>query len=621
MEAKFAEALDSDQRVGFGLKRKQAFKGAYSSGTTRAVVPLRSTLNSSTSMLCKRRKLDGCKSKYVDSRSYFRKSLVRHYSNFLKSGFPQRIMFYQNGEWTDFPQDLVGMVGKDFQVKKTAVEVDLDGHRILLDFLHMIRLDLKTGLQQPVAWIDEAGSCFFPEIFSDDENELSECCYHGCEKDQASFADSFGSREIKLQLEIDINGVDHAKFKECSGESNAIVKEIQIDQKPESNNYDAEVEDSCNEKSDGKLDKAVAGSQQMEKNLLTEFEPAHGDLDSDSVRSMFLTGTDSIINADILEICRCSSVSMQARLELFEKQVEITKKYRGDANVQYAWLPSSKEALSSTLIYGLGHGGLTKNKSIYGIGVQLVAVNCTHTSANFCDVDENGVQHMVLCRVVLGNMELVHPGSEQFHPSTEDFDSGVDNLQNPRYYVVWHMNMFTHIYPEYVVSFKVLSSAKGYFVGNESKYDISGVTACHGPLGQPFVADVGSDCHAIPLCGRSQEKAVILGSDSPRAPKSPWMPFPMLFSAISDKVSVKDMNLIHIHYDLFKRKKINREEFIKRLRLIVGDNLLRSTITSLQHKVSSMPKPAFIVNASTALKAMVAPKQEGESFCADNAST
>lgn len=82
-------------------------------------------------------------------------------------------------------------------------------------------------------------------------------------------------------------------------------------------------------------------------------------------------------------------------------------------------------------------------------------------SASHCDIDDDGVQHLVLCRVIMGNMELLYPGSGQFHPSSKDFDSGVDNLTKPTYYVVWRMNMSTHIYPESVVSFKVAPSPKG----------------------------------------------------------------------------------------------------------------------------------------------------------------
>lgn len=68
---------------------------------------------------------------------------------------------------------------------------------------------------------------------------------------------------------------------------------------------------------------------------------------------------------------------------------------------------------------------------------------------------------MILCRVILGNIELVLPGSEQFYPSDESFDSGVDNLDNPNQYIVWNMNMNTHIYPEYIVSVNTSPIAKG----------------------------------------------------------------------------------------------------------------------------------------------------------------
>jgi hypothetical protein len=82
-------------------------------------------------------------------------------------------------------------------------------------------------------------------------------------------------------------------------------------------------------------------------------------------------------------------------------------------------------------------------------------------SASHCDIDENGVRHLVFCRVIMGNMELLRPGTRQFRPSSGDYDSGVDDIHNPRYYIVWNMNTNTHICPEYVVSFKVSSAAEG----------------------------------------------------------------------------------------------------------------------------------------------------------------
>ena len=85
---------------------------------------------------------------------------------------------------------------------------------------------------------------------------------------------------------------------------------------------------------------------------------------------------------------------------------------------------------------------------------------CFLDSASYCDDDENGVRHIMLCRVIMGNVEMVNPGSGQCHPSSVQYDSGVDDLQNPRHLIVWSMNMNTHIFPEYVVSLKTSSKSE-----------------------------------------------------------------------------------------------------------------------------------------------------------------
>ena len=79
-------------------------------------------------------------------------------------------------------------------------------------------------------------------------------------------------------------------------------------------------------------------------------------------------------------------------------------------------------------------------------------------SADNCDEDEKGVRYIVFCHVILGNVEVVTPGCRPCRPSSVNFDSGVDDLHNPSQYIVWNMNMKSHIFPEYVVSFKLSSS-------------------------------------------------------------------------------------------------------------------------------------------------------------------
>ncbi|PWA83576.1 Poly(ADP-ribose) polymerase, catalytic domain-containing protein [Artemisia annua] len=47
-------------------------------------------------------------------------------------------------------------------------------------------------------------------------------------------------------------------------------------------------------------------------------------------------------------------------------------------------------------------------------------------------VDGDGVKHILLCRVLLGKTEVVNRFSTQCHPSSEEFDSGVDDSVSPK---------------------------------------------------------------------------------------------------------------------------------------------------------------------------------------------
>ncbi|KAL2518373.1 Inactive poly [ADP-ribose] polymerase RCD1 [Abeliophyllum distichum] len=496
-------------------------------------------------------------------------------------------MCYYHGEWNDFPQAIVKSVQKDLLAKKTAVEVDVNGNIVLLDFLHMMQLDMNSGLHQPIAWIDESGNCFFPEIFSDyDEAHGS---HYEFDKGHGHLAsEPQGPESIKLHVEIEINGSDTFKLKESVGESN--VKQIQVQENPAEKDCD-EVNNSRTRVSATKADEKPEENKEMEGKMVMMVDHVQGFLDADTVKKIFLKGIGSSARAEVVEVHHGSSTTMEARLELFQKQVEITKKYRGDANVQYAWLPCSKGTVSGIMKYGVGHYELSKIKPAYGTGIYLIPADCTEISASYFDVDENDTRHMVFCRVIMGNMELVRSGRKQFHPSSDDFDSGVDNLQNPKQYIVWNTNMNSHIYPEYVVSFKMASDVEGPMVETESRVDVSGVCTCYErPQAQLHLdsssTELGSDCHHV-SAERSLKDAMVLGPSSPRVPKSPWMPFPKLFDAISHEVPSKNMDLVNSNYELFRNKKISRDDFVKKLRLIVGDALLRSAITSLQCKIPS----------------------------------
>lgn len=84
-------------------------------------------------------------------------------------------------------------------------------------------------------------------------------------------------------------------------------------------------------------------------------------------------------------------------------------------------------------------------------------------SSKLLEADDNGVKHMVLCRVILGKIEKVEAGSQQSHPSSTEFDTGVDDPTFPTRYIVWCSNMNRHILPEYIVSFKSTNCLPGNY--------------------------------------------------------------------------------------------------------------------------------------------------------------
>ncbi|CAH8296172.1 unnamed protein product [Eruca vesicaria subsp. sativa] len=551
MDTKIVKVLDSRREDGFSRKRKHAGSyAAYVTGVSCAKLQDVPPPNPLSQVPDKRRKLEGS----YDNLSG--KSLVRYYSYFKKTGIAKRVMIYEKGDWNDLPDHVICAIRNELNEKRATIEFEWCGHHFLLDFLHMHRLDLETGEKTPLAWIDIGGKCFFPEIYENDER--NDNCNHN---NSMEYSKQYAPHEIRLRLEIDVNaGEPRLNLEECSDESG-------------DNMDDDPAEDSCSRR----VEAAVSKWDETDAIAVSGIKPAGAEgLEKDAVKKMFAVGTASLGHVAVLDVGRFSSEIAQARLELFQKQVEITKKHRGDANVRYAWLPAKREVLSGIMMQGLGVGGAFIRKSIYGVGIHLTAADCPYFSARYCDIDENGVRYMLLCRVIMGNMELLRGYKAQFFSGGEEYDNGVDDVENPKNYIVWNINMNTHIYPEYVVRFKlsVPHNAEGNLV---ARHDNSGVTS-EGPKDLPPQLDLNGP-------ERGSGSANSVGSSTTK-PKSPWMPFPTLFAAISHKIAEKDMSFINADYQQLREKKITRGEFVRKLRGIVGDDLLRSTLTALQNQAS-----------------------------------
>ncbi|CAH8357995.1 unnamed protein product [Eruca vesicaria subsp. sativa] len=522
MESNVVKVLDSSFKDEPEKKRKHSTY--YESG--RSFAKMQCVLSPNCSKLDQRRKLDGG-NKVDATENHSGKSLVRYYSYFKKTGVPKRVMFYENGEWTDLPDHIICPIRNDLEAKRAAIEINMSGRCFLLDFLHMHRLDLETGVRTHLAWIDITGKCFFPEVYEWD-----------CEENQEQHDEC----EIKLHLEVDVKGV-------VQPSSNGEYE------------YEESSEDSCSRGS----------------NMFSSVKPADEEVDIEAVKEKFVLSMATLGgHVELLDAYRFSVDIAQGRQSLFQKQAEITKLLRGDANIRYAWVPVKKKLLPAVMKHGLGVGGEFIKKSKYGVGVHLSAENCPYFSATHCDIAENGVRHMVLCRVIMGNMEPLGNGDRaQFFTGGEKYDNGVDNVLSPKHYLVWNMNVNTHVYPELVVSFKLLSipNAEGKLLSvAQSKHDESSGLTLEGAKGSL------SNGTGRARNGNSNVSSAL-------------MPYPLLFKAISRKIAQKDMEMITADYQHLREKKISREEFSKKLRVIVGDDdLLRTTITAIQRLPPSAMK-------------------------------
>ena len=306
MESNFVKVLDSSFKDGPGKKRKHPdyCESGGSFAKLQCVLSPTEKLNSGN--------------KVNASENLSGKSLVRYYSYFKKTGVPKRVMIYENGEWTDLPDHVICAIKKDLEAKRAAIEVNWSGRCFVLDFLHMHRLDLETGVRTHLAWIDIAGKCFFPQVYERDREE-----------DQC---------EIKLHLEVDVNGVVQPSLNESS-------------------------EDSCS----------------LGTNILSSVKPdEEEEVNIDAVKEKFVLGMATLGHVELLDAYRFSGDTAKDRQSLFNKQADITKLRRGDANIRYAWVPVKKKLLSSVMKHGLGVCGEFIKKSKYGVGVHLTAANCPY---------------------------------------------------------------------------------------------------------------------------------------------------------------------------------------------------------------------------------------------------
>ncbi|XP_051203938.1 inactive poly [ADP-ribose] polymerase RCD1 isoform X2 [Lolium perenne] len=441
--------------------------------------------------------------------------------NYLKSGVPSRVVFYRQGSWCDFPDKVVKSIVDAFKEDKSSVVVVMDDQPLLVDFLSMTLVNLNTRKQRSVAWLDGTNKWSFPSSFFDEEVDES----------------------TRLGMGVGKGGAQGVLGGNVMKPPSDVAKQVMLEASPP----------------------VLQNSSAL--NVLRK-KIVHVERGSESfmfVQNLFLSGMGSFaVPNNILHIHRYSpkDITAQCRHEAFERQMRLTGQKSGTGIARYGWLGSGKQDIVSVITNGLlGTEKITHETEI-GAGIYLSPENRAFTSVGFCDVDEKGVQYMLLCRAILGNTGVIKPGSQE--EFLRIYDSGVDNCSNPNYYVMWPSHLGTHISLEYLISFRLAPKVQEYFL------------SLKGLWLRPPPKEVKVDLSILqPVLCRTNE-----------GPTSPWISFRVLFEAIQDSISFLARELLYRHYEELKENKITRDEMVKRMMIIVGEELLLDTLTKLKYSPS-----------------------------------
>ncbi|CAF2045868.1 hypothetical protein BRARA_I03220 [Brassica rapa] len=263
-----------------------------------------------------------------------------------------------------------------------------------------------------------------------------------------------------------------------------------------------------------------------------------GNQEHDVIKACFLSGLGAAFAVDTtVESVRKTSteeVAARARYVAFRIFTEaMARKNGGDPNVKYGWFAGSREEIERIVSYGFSSREIDDGS--HGIGVHLVPSKCSLFAAVGAEPDGEGVRHLLLCRVLLGRPEQIDAGSTQSHPSSGEFDCAVDDLQEPRKYIVWSSNMNSYILPSYIVSFK-------------------------------------------------SPRLRVIGRGGP-PPSSPWVSFTAVVSVLSKFLDASRMSLIKKTFDDFRKGKIPRDQLVRKMRQVAGDDLLAQIIKNHKDRV------------------------------------
>ncbi|XP_068584429.1 protein mono-ADP-ribosyltransferase PARP14-like [Cebidichthys violaceus] len=162
------------------------------------------------------------------------------------------------------------------------------------------------------------------------------------------------------------------------------------------------------------------------------------------------------VQKTVMKIERLQDVHLRRVYEAQKQHISDKNKYPGGAGEKLLYHGTTRDNCDSIMKTGFNRRFSGQNATSYGHGTYF-AVNASY-SANptYSKPAADGSQLMFVVRVLTGVYTLGHsnlriPPARSDQQSSDRYDSVVDNIANPRMYVVFHDNQ---AYPEYLITFK-----------------------------------------------------------------------------------------------------------------------------------------------------------------------
>uniref|UniRef100_A0A1S2YA82 Probable inactive poly [ADP-ribose] polymerase SRO3 n=1 Tax=Cicer arietinum TaxID=3827 RepID=A0A1S2YA82_CICAR len=317
-------------------------------------------------------------------------------------------MFYLNNSWNDFKGEVLDSLCRGFVSGKTILPLKIQGYFYAFDFLRMLQIHISSRNYRSIAWIDEKGKPFFPRRFFDSDFSQSKVIVHTEDEN-----DKKGKKK-KIEFEEDAvtdggGGTNQNEIVETSKFPNANILR--------------------------KNDKTYRYANNLFMSNIMKIDP-HATVTC--IHEFQISGTYG-----------------RGRWNAFENLIETTKASRGKANVVYGWYAAPTEKVAS--IFSKGFELLQDYPLVrpsIGAGIFLADLESPQYSGMQYEMDKESEKHVILCRVVLGNVERVDLECHQSRCSRVEYDTGSNDPNNPNWYVVWANDINKRILPVYVVTCK-----------------------------------------------------------------------------------------------------------------------------------------------------------------------